>query len=199
MRRPILLATTLLLGVLAAPAGADPRVNAIVEALREDPVFVSSALSRAVPPAEVARLWAAVARSPVPAFVVVAPAFSGEAGLETLDALPDLLHDGLGRPGLYLVADRSPFTLRGEPVAPCFFDPRHGPAVQRTRWRLGGQEAELPACKACAKAVATGRAPVALEDRGPPYYEQDTLWARTGFGALDDGLRARVLAGEGRR
>jgi hypothetical protein len=47
--------------------------------------------------------------------------------------------------------------------------------------------------------VAKGRAPAALQDRGRPYFERDTLWARTGFGALDDDLPARVLAGEARR
>lgn len=88
--------------------------------------------------------------------------------------------------------------LAGRPTAPCFFDPRHGTGTERTRWRLGREEAVLPACRACAKAVRRGRAPAALQDRGRPYFEQDTLWARTGFGAVDDALPARVLAGEAR-
>ncbi len=82
---------------------------------------------------------------------------------------------------------------------PCFFDPRHGAVKTRTRWRLGGEEADIPACRPCARRVAKGRAPLALQDGGRPYFERDTFWARTGFGALDDDLAARVLAGEARR
>jgi hypothetical protein len=89
--------------------------------------------------------------------------------------------------------------LHAKDRSPCFFDPRHGPATTRTRWRLGGEEADIPACGACARKVAKGVAPDALQDRGRPYFERDTLWARTGFGALDEDLAARVLAGEARR
>ena len=360
----------LALGLAAAPARADERVDSIAKQLRTDPVFVSSAAIRSVPPAQVAALRRAVAAAAVPVFVVVAPSFGGEPGLGTLRPLPDLLHDRLERDGIYLVVDLSPSayaqafgvqarfdvsrlgsavyddrpdagpgeaaryalsllttgsrrpiarrggenrvqvapvvaaglgaaalgfvvggwpwlaalrrrrnqrgsdphvsrapvpqldpaalhdqaherlaalsarlaaadappaaafdayagasklledaaaddslgllaaleltrradaTLDGRPRPPCFFDPRHGAAKTRTRWRLGGEEADIPACRACARKIAKGRPPIPLQDRGRPYFERDTLWARTGFGALDDDLAARVLAGEARR
>ncbi len=93
------------LGIGVAPARAEDRVDAIVEALRADPVFVSGATSRSVPPAEVAELRRAVAAADFPAFVVIAPSFAEEPGLATLRALPDLLHDQLERDGIYLVVD----------------------------------------------------------------------------------------------
>ena len=363
-------ALALALCLPATPARADPRVEMIARALRTDPVFVSSAATRSVPPPQVAALRRAVAGAEVPVFVVVAPSFGGEPGLGTLRSLPDLLHDRLGRDGIYLAVNLSPSAyaqafgveagfdvdglgsavyrdrpdagageaaryavsllttgrrravprrggeesvqagpvvaagvgagalgfalagwpwlaarrrrrqpppaapaapaagapaldpralrdqaraklaavsgalasadappaaafdayaaasklledadeddslghlgalelarradtaLRGRPHTPCFFDPRHGAAKTRTRWRLGGEEADIPACRSCARRVAKGRAPLALQDGGRPYFERDTLWARTGFGALDDDVAARVLAGEARR
>lgn len=376
MARTVWLAMTMVcaLGVLAAPAQADERVNTIVRALRADPVYVSSSLSRAVPSAQVAALRRAVADSPDPAFVVVAPSFGDEPALGTLRALPDLLHDRLGRDGLYLAVDASsspyaqafgvqPATdvdrllvdvsddrpdakpgeaaryaltllstgnrapvpaqprhyedtvnalpvvaaglgagalgfgligwpwlaglrrplarrradprpaapvlapasppldadelrvdahrelaelstalavatlppdaafdayaaasklledepraidllgalelaragraaLRGKERRPCFFDPRHGAGTNATRWQLGTEETDIPACRACAEAIEQGRAPLALQDEGRAYFERDTLWARTGFGAIADDLAQRVLAGEARR
>ncbi len=71
-------------------------------------MFVSSATTRSVPPAQVAALRRAVAGTEIPMFVVVAPSFGGEPGLATLRSLPDLLHDRLGRDGIYLAVDLSP-------------------------------------------------------------------------------------------
>lgn len=359
-----------LLAVLVPAAGADERTDLMVDALRRDPVFISSSLSRAVPAADVRALRQAVRAAPFPVFVVVAPTFSKQAGLESFDSLPDLLHDALDRDGLYiaipggspsgigaqafgvrvrtavralpqdvyedrrgtrpaeiaayavrlattgrrdprpvpseqgrsrdadagsplgaigvgagvggvafivtgwpwlagrrrrsapvaparstpingalereraqagvlrlsgrlakagspppaafdayaaaskLVAEgRDPITfvaastlvdtgewvLAGSSARSCFFDPRHGEGKVSTRWRLGGEEVPLPVCAECAKDVARDRAPAALEDRGRPYFERDTLWARTGLGALEDGLAEQVLAGKWRR
>ena len=372
MARGVWLAMTFAcaLGVLAAPARADERVNTIARALRADPVYVSRSLSRAVPPAQVAALRRAVAAAPDPAFVVVAPSFGEEPALGTLRALPDLLHDRLDRDGIYLAVDASssayaqafgvkPATdidrlgtrvyndrpdakpgeaaryaltllttgnrapvprqprhyedsvnalpvvaaglaggalgfgvlgwpwlaglrrrraqraaatpalapmsppldaaalrddahealaelsaslaaakqppdaafdayaaasklledepraiellgalelaragraaLCGRPRRPCFFDPRHGAGTNETRWQLGSEETDIPACRACARAIEQDRAPLALLDDGRPYFERDTLWARTGFGAIADDLARRVLAGEARR
>jgi hypothetical protein len=363
-------ALALALGLDASPARADPRVDAIARALRSDPVFVSSATTRSLPPAQVADVRSSVAAAGVPVFLVVAPSFGDEPGLATLRALPDLLHDRLERDGIYVAVDLSPSAnaqafgvkarfdvsrlgsavyrdrpdaapgeaaryavgllttgrrrpvpgrggeehvqaapvvaagagagalgfvvagwpwlagwrrrrrepaagrraagptappldplalrdeahgeladlssalaaagappagafdayaaasklleeadsddalsliaaltltrgaqaaLRGRTRTPCFFDPRHDRATTQTRWRLGGEEADIPTCRPCARQVARGRAPAALQDGGRPYFERDTLWARTGFGALDDDLPARVLAGEARR
>ncbi len=362
-----------LLGLTVPAAGADGRVDAMVEALRDDPIFVSTAVPRAVRAEELVALRRSVRAAPFPVFVVIAPAYSDEPGLATLDALPDLLHDGLDRDGLYIVANGSyepgtfaqafgvpsrtdlrglgsnvfadrrgrgavgraryalslvttgrraplsilseqsdgadeprtgaavgvglgigvlafvgsgwpyltgrrrrrqaaraklaprprvtpidaelereragagvlrlskalaandappaaafdayaaasklvaesgaPITfvaastlvdtgewlLAGSDARSCFFDPRHGEGSASTRWRLGGEAVTLPVCRECAAHVAAERAPAALDDHGRPYFERDTLWARTGLGALEDGLAQRVLAGEGRR
>lgn len=358
-----------LLAVLAPAARADERTDTIVAALRSDPVFVSTAVSRAVPVADLARLRRTVENAPFSVYVVIAPSFGEQTGLETLDSLPDLLHDGLDRDGLYLavpggsasgiavqafgvraradlralpsdvfddrrgqraaqladyavalattgrrdprpvpseqsdeggpgtlaalgvglgvggamfvaaawpwlvgcrrrrraalvassratpidpdlereraqagvlrlsgklatadappaaafdayaaasklvaegedpitfvaastLVDTGEWLLAGSDARSCFFDPRHGEGTTATRWRLGEEEVPLLACKACARQVAQDRTPAALDDRGRPYFERDTLWARTGLGALDDGLAQRVLAGEWRR
>ncbi|MEV4422887.1 hypothetical protein AB0L40_23340 [Patulibacter sp. NPDC049589] len=88
--------------------------------------------------------------------------------------------------------------LEGREWRPCLFDPRHGEGVRSTRWRLGADEATFPACAWCADEIAAGRGPTVLEDSGRPYWERDTVWARTGFGAIDDDLADLVLAGRGR-
>ena len=82
-----------------------------------------------------------------------------------------------------------------EPRRRCFFDPEHAAPTRPTRWRLGGDEAEVPACERCERALRGAVGPTCSADRGSPYYERDTVWARTGFGAIDDELAAKVLAG----
>jgi hypothetical protein len=77
----------------------------------------------------------------------------------------------------------------------CFFDPGHDGPTDDTRWRLGQREAEVPACAGCVRALAADRTPDTLGDRGRPYYERDTIWARTGFGSIDDELAAKLLSG----
>lgn len=79
---------------------------------------------------------------------------------------------------------------------PCFFDPRHGEGTDRARFRRGTADVPLPACPACAKAIADHRPPDALADRDAPYWERDTAWARTGMGAVDDDLADAVLRGD---
>jgi hypothetical protein len=98
--------------------------------------------------------------------------------------------------GVLVLAEDGEAALGGKPRRRrCFFDPAHGGPTHPTRWRLGGEEAEVPACARCAEALREDRAPDALGDRGTPYYERDSVWARTGFGAIDDELAAKVLAG----
>ena len=104
MARRLMLAMALAFGLVTGTAAADERVDGFAHALRADPVVVSSALTRAVPPAEVAALRRTVEAAPLRTFVVVAPSFGGEPGLETLRALPDLLHDRLGREGSILLS-----------------------------------------------------------------------------------------------
>jgi hypothetical protein len=98
--------------------------------------------------------------------------------------------------GVLVLAHDAAAVLAGGPrPRRCFFDPSHPGETTPTRWRLGREEAEVPACPRCVRALHAGRAPDALGDRGRPYYERDTVWARTGFGAIDDELAAKVLAG----
>lgn len=85
--------------------------------------------------------------------------------------------------------------LRGERRRPCFFDPRHGAATRDTVWRRGGVDAKLPACEACSSAISRDVAPASLLDGDRPYWERDGVWARTGFGALDERVADVVLSG----
>jgi len=350
MRRRARLGVAVAAAALAAAPtarAADERPALIARALAHSPVYVSDSLARVAPAAQVRALRAEVARDPFGAYVAVVPIFDKESGVESPQDLLSVLHDRLGRDGVYVAADESgiflaaaaygartryrpdrvdlaaledvplragpvararyalalmrtgrrapharrfpagaltalgavavfvPLTLRrrrrrpgarprGTAVpadaeaqaraardalaralaaapdapehafrlhdaaskatdearqaidwvgvlvlaraglaaaagraatAPCFFNPLHGDGEARTWWALGGRRAELPACRACAAAVADGAAPSALLDRGRPYWERDTLWARTGFGALDEDLADRVLAG----
>lgn len=136
--------------------------------------------------------------------IAVAPAPSDRAQ-RRYDAASKLLEDADADP-LALIASevlaRSGRALltRGEgDWRPCFFDPRHGEGTVATRWRQGSADVPLPACPACAKAIAAQRPPSALADGDQPYWQRDTLWARTGFGAIDDRLADDVLAGRGGR
>lgn len=82
---------------------------------------------------------------------------------------------------------------------PCFADPLHGRATGRVE--IPGRRAvAVPLCARCAASVKGGTAPDALVFAHParrrprPYYEERTLWARSGYGALDDTWWSTVLA-----
>ncbi|WP_432109142.1 hypothetical protein [Streptomyces sp. AA1529] len=94
-----------------------------------------------------------------------------------------------------------------DPTLPlCFFDPLHGAAAERIRWRpLGRREAlRVAACRECSAAVSARRAPEVLTHRHDghrvPYFEvppEHSLWAATGYGSLtEETLTARVLRGD---
>jgi hypothetical protein len=89
--------------------------------------------------------------------------------------------------------------LEGRDPRPCFFNPLHGGRRRPTRWRLRDEDVIIPACARCGRALRRGRQPESLGDRGEPYWRRDTIWARTGFGAIDDELADRILRGEARR
>ncbi|MEV0323623.1 hypothetical protein ACIBKX_13525 [Streptomyces sp. NPDC050658] len=94
----------------------------------------------------------------------------------------------------------------------CFFNPLHGRAELRLRWRPLGRRDQLhiAACGECAEAVRARRAPEVLTDTGPegrpvPYFEipaEQSVWAATGYGSLlrdggtEEGLAARVGRGD---
>ncbi|HLU41455.1 MAG TPA: hypothetical protein VKZ55_03585, partial [Microthrixaceae bacterium] len=108
------------------------------------------------------------------------------------DVLDLLGAEVLARQGIALLQDPA------SPYRPCFFDPRHGAAEDTVP--IG--RATVPACAACTARARDGAAPRALEvptrGRLRPYYEGRSVWARTGFGALDDTTASRVLE-RGRR
>lgn len=98
------------------------------------------------------------------------------------------------------------------PLPLCFFNPLHGRADLRIRWRPLGRRDQLhvAACEECGAAVRERRAPEVLTDEGPegrrvPYFEvpaERSVWAATGYGSLlrgggsGEGLAARVGRGD---
>ncbi len=101
--------------------------------------------------------------------------------------------------GAMVLATRAQRALDGDIPAPCFFDPRHRDGDRASRWRRGKQDVVIPVCSTCARALSRDKTPVSLGDRGRPYWEQDTVWARTGFGAIDERVADAVLAGGPKR
>ncbi|MEO9325913.1 hypothetical protein ABFT23_20635 [Nocardioides sp. C4-1] len=73
----------------------------------------------------------------------------------------------------------------------CFVDPRHGRG--RHEAEVGGG-LSVPVCRPCRRHLERHETPVALGDgrRGRPYYEGDSVWARTGYGTLTDTLWSDV-------
>lgn len=162
----------------------DRRRAGIRPAVREPAANVAGKAREAV-----ARLAVAIDAAEQPAdaaFDLYAAASKAEREARTpVDSLGALI---LARDGQAVLAGRAPRRR-------CFFHPEHDGATSLTRWRRGGEEAEVPACERCVQALGAGRAPDVLGDRGRPYYERDTVWARTGFGAVDDELAEKVLGG----
>lgn len=72
---------------------------------------------------------------------------------------------------------------------PCFINPLHDGRAEPTRLDAGrsGSAVEVPLCSRCRRAESGIGLPDPLLDRdGEPYYRGDSVWARTGYGALDD-------------
>ena len=78
----------------------------------------------------------------------------------------------------------------------CFFDPRHPGATRPVAWQ---RNLTVPACARCRADLRAGRSPDTLLDGDRPWFETDSLWARTGFGVFEPDLAQRVLRGELRR
>ena len=95
--------------------------------------------------------------------------------------------------GALVLAQRGREALAGKERERCFFDPRHAGWAKPTRWQADRGSIEVPACKRCTQAIAAGKAPESLWDGDRPYWQRDTVWARTGFGALRRDMR-RALA-----
>lgn len=99
--------------------------------------------------------------------------------------------------GALMLAERGREALKGSERQRCYFDPRHSGKATPTRWSTGRAAIEVPACKACAAAIAAGKVPDSLWDEDRPYWQRETVWARTGFGALRRDMRG-ALAEDGR-
>ncbi|MFG2649788.1 hypothetical protein [Streptomyces sp. NPDC048436] len=133
--------------------------------------------------------------------------------LDSARGLPDLA--GVlalvteGRDALENTRDNAPENA-ASPLPLCFFNPLHGRADRRIRWRPLGRRDQLhvAACEECAVAVRTRRAPEVLTDdvdgRAVPYFEvlaERSVWAATGYGSLlgdtdEEGLAGRVGRGD---
>lgn len=127
-----------------------------------------------------------------------------EEARRLLDAGPDEqaaeTGDDLAAVGAWVLAETawSVVRRRGDGHwVPCFTNPTHGEG--RTRAPVGGG-LEVPVCEQCASRIRKGRETGTLltspggasrrwgRSRPVPYYEVDSVWARTGFGALGDEL-----------
>ncbi|WP_181311962.1 hypothetical protein [Nocardioides campestrisoli] len=110
--------------------------------------------------------------------------------------------DAAARPRSRRASRRAPLPA----YLPCYFDPRHGEAVRRHTVPVGDRRLAVPACRHCSDTldgIHTGPphpmlVPAGLLGRPRPWYEQDTVWARTGYGASVDELWPHV-AGDRRR
>lgn len=88
----------------APPAPVTTRADYIAEQLKRDPVYITDSAPREITPAQVARIRAAIHRMPVPTYAaVVVPVDEEKDPQGPPDRLIALLHDKLGRDGVYLV------------------------------------------------------------------------------------------------
>ncbi len=132
--------------------------------------------------------------------LVAAPAGPGQVqaalARETAEALlrSEDVRDVVGalvlvRAGQHALVSAEP---SADPYRPCFVNPLHGAAEQLAQWRFGDAEIEVPVCAACRRAFAGELPPTALMvghgGRLRPYYEEDSVWARTGYGSLTTDL-----------
>ncbi len=140
--------------------------------------------------AALARLDAAIERADAP------PAAALEAREAASAALARRRRGGADEVGAFVLARLGLERLHGRDPRPCFFNPLHPWATERVRYAHGREATELPACRSCAQAMRAGRSPESFHDRGKPYWERDTVWARTGFGAFDADVARDVLAGD---
>ncbi|WP_185994686.1 hypothetical protein [Nocardioides campestrisoli] len=76
------------------------------------------------------------------------------------------------------------------PWRPCFVDPRHGEGAHQRRVPVGTRQLEVPVCADCHDRAALWPMRVVSGPlgRARPWYELDTVWARTGYGAFVEEL-----------
>lgn len=95
-----------------SPHPARPRTSPVVTQadyvaarLARDPVFVTDQVPHEVTAADAVKIKAAIARMPVPTYVAVVPEIDAQSDPQgTPERLIALLHDRLGRDGVYIIA-----------------------------------------------------------------------------------------------
>ncbi|MBO2462470.1 hypothetical protein [Actinomadura violacea] len=91
------------------PPAAQTRIGAIVAQLKRDHVYVTDQVPRALPPSTAGEIKALVGRLQVPTYVVVtSPARRSDDDTHApsdLESLVPVLHDRLGKDGVYMVVD----------------------------------------------------------------------------------------------
>ena len=119
---------------------------------------------------------------------------TARAVLERVGTAPRDLDDLVGALVLVRVADRALAAgrRRPDPYRPCFFDPRHGQGRSQRSVPVGDRTLSVPACKRCARSKDADLRPMSLPTavlgRERPWFEHDTVWARTGYGAFVEDL-----------
>lgn len=126
-----------------------------------------------------------------------------QAALDHYEAAGRLLDSPAVDPGLRVLdtvgaavlARRGSAALRaaraGTSFAPapvCFLDPLHPSPRGRAEVEVAGRAVSVPLCGECRRCLREGREPdvldVELGGRAVHYLDTDTVWARTGYGAL---------------
>ncbi|WP_031073495.1 hypothetical protein [Streptomyces sp. NRRL S-118] len=105
-----------------------------------------------------------------------------------------------GRYALAVLAARREGRPLPERRAPCFFDPRHGPAATEVQWApAGGAAREVPVCAADATRLEQGEAPMArtvdTEYGRRPYWEAGPVYGPWAGGYFGGGLLPGLLVG----
>ncbi|GAA4735157.1 hypothetical protein GCM10023350_18630 [Nocardioides endophyticus] len=90
------------------------------------------------------------------------------------------------------------------PYRPCFLNPCHGRGDHVLAAPAGTDEVEVPVCRLCKRDADRPERFDPLVVRGTwgrarPYYEGDSVWARTGYGAFTDELWRDVDDSRGHR
>lgn len=79
------------------------RADFLAAQLRKDPVYVTDNAPERLPPGTAARIKASVSRLGVPVYLVVALMNLSRTDADQADTLVPLLHDRLGKDGIYIV------------------------------------------------------------------------------------------------
>ncbi|QKW36646.1 hypothetical protein HUT06_23630 [Actinomadura sp. NAK00032] len=160
-----------LLACLPAPAAAAAlerakpvsRVDHLAAELRRDPVYVTDHAPRALPPDAAQRIRKAVARLGVPVFVAVTPTYLVDR--YSTDDLVPLLHDSLGKPGVYIVADPAHTSLSAVQYGGATLPVRD--AMRAATSELAGDAGAVAVIERFVEVALSGRAKERSDNAGP--------------------------------